>query len=98
MELLIVVFGLQRLQRYAFGSKIMVQTDHKPLNPTWKKSITAASPWPQHIQLRLAKYDVALTYLKGKYNVIAHAQSQVSPLEPEDKENFGVIPVNHIAS
>ena len=48
----------------------------------------------------LAKYDVELTYLKGKDNVIADALSWVSPLEAEtkDRDNFGVIPVHHITS
>ena len=43
-ELLSLAFGLERLHHYMFGSKIKVQTDHKPLIPIWKKSIATASP------------------------------------------------------
>ena len=46
-ELLSVVFRLERLHHYVFGSKVKVQTSHKPLIPVWKKSIMAASPWLQ---------------------------------------------------
>ena len=93
-----VVFVLKRLHHYVFGSKTKVQTDHKPLILTWKKSIVTASPQPQCLLLRLTKHDVELTYLKVKDNAIADAQSQCSPLEPkpEDKDNFGVIPVHDI--
>ena len=43
-ELLSVVFGLERLHHYVFGSRVEVQTLHKPLIPVWKKSIAVASP------------------------------------------------------
>ena len=62
--------------------------------------IATANPEIQHLLLRLAKYDVELTYLKSKDTVIADALIQVSPLEPdtEDKDNFDVIPVHNITS
>ena len=43
-ELFNMVFGLERLRHYIFGSKVEVQTDHKPLIPIWRKSIAAAMP------------------------------------------------------
>ena len=62
-ELLSTVFGLERLHHYTFGSKVKVQTDHKPLIPIWRKSIVAANPQLQQLLLQLAKYDAELTYL-----------------------------------
>ena len=74
-ELLSVLFGLERLHHHVFGSKIKVQTDHKPLMSKMKRSIAAAIPQLQCLLLRLAKYDVELTYFKGKDNVIVDALS-----------------------
>ena len=94
------MFDLERLQHYLFDNKIKVQTDNKPLIPIWKKSIAVASHPFQCLLLRLAKYDVQLTYLKGEDNDIEDALSQVSPHEPETegRDNFGVIQVHHITS
>ena len=46
------------------------------------------------------KYNVGLTHLKGKDNVIAHTLSHVSLLNPEtaDKDDYNVIPVHYIMS
>ena len=98
-EHLSTAFGLGRLHHYVFGDKSKVQIDHKPLIPIWKESIAAASPQLQCLLFWLAKYDIELTYLKGKHNVIADAPGQVILLEPdsEDRDNFGAIPVHHIA-
>ena len=43
------------------------------------------------------KYDVELTYLKGRDNIIADAVSCVSALKPDEahKDDFDVIPVPH---
>ena len=38
-ELLGVVFGLERLHHYTFGSQITVETNHQPLTSIWKKTI-----------------------------------------------------------
>ena len=43
-ELLSIAFRLGRLHHYIFGSRVEIQTDHKPLIPIWKKSIVATSP------------------------------------------------------
>ena len=97
-ELLNVVLGLERLHHYMFGSKIKVQTNCKAWIPIWKKEIAVANSWIQCLLLRPAKYNIKLTYLKGKDNVIADAFSQFSPLEPEDedRDNCNAIPVHHI--
>ena len=43
-ELLSIVFGLDRLHHYIFGSKVRVQTDHKSLIPIWKKVNCSSHP------------------------------------------------------
>ena len=97
-ELLSIIFRFERLHLCIFGRKVVVQTDHKPLIPSWMKSIVAASPWHQWLLLWLAKYDVELTYLKGKDNVITDTLTYVRPMSPEavDKDDFDTIWVHHI--
>ena len=68
-ELLSLVFILKRLHHYVFASRVEVETDDKPLISIWKKSIVVASPQLQCLLLQLVKYDMELTYPKGKDNV-----------------------------
>ena len=95
-ELLAIVFALERLNHYTFGSTITVQSDHQPLQSIWKKSIVSASPR----LLRLAHYDLNIEFLRGKENVITDALSRVCPLQssnPKAKDsNIDVIPIHHI--
>ena len=101
-ELLGVVFGLERLHHYTFGSSIMVETDHQPLTSIWKKTIATSSPRLQRLLLRLTQYDVHIEYLRGKENIIADALSCVGPLAPESQDyvtslnNVEKIPVHQI--
>lgn len=99
-ELLGVVFALERLHHYVYGYTVTVQTDHKPLESIWKKTIATASPRLQRLLLRLAQYDVHVEYLKGKDNLIADALSRVSPLkegEGSEKDfNKEIIPVHQL--
>ena len=44
LELLSIVFGLEWLHHYILGSKVKVQTDHKPFVSIWRKSIVAPGP------------------------------------------------------
>lgn len=38
-ELLAIVFACLRFEQYVFGRKIVVHTDHKPLESIFKKSL-----------------------------------------------------------
>ena len=85
-ELLGIVFGLERLCHYTFGSSITVETDHQPLTSIWKKTVATSSPRLQRLLLRLAQYDVHIEYLRGTENVIADALSHVGLLAPESQD------------
>ena len=99
-ELLAVAFALKRLNHYTFGRTITVQSDHKPLQNIWKKSIVSASPKLQRLLLRLAHYDTNIEFLHGKENLIADVLSRVCPLQSNNykikESNIDVIPVHHI--
>ena len=100
MELLAIVFALERLNHYTFGRTITVLSDHQPLQSIWKKSIVSASPRLQGLLLRLAHYDINIEFLQGKENMIADALSRVCPLQSDKSKtkesNIDVIPVHHI--
>ena len=70
-ELLGVVFAMERLHNYVYGGPVWVQTDHKPLEAIWKKSIATASPRLQRLLLRLARYEIQLEFISGKDNAVA---------------------------
>ena len=91
---------LERLNHYTFGRTITVQSDHRPLQSIWKKSIVSASPRLQRLLLRLAHYDINIEFLRVKENVIADALSRVCPIQSNNSKvkdsNIDVIPVPHI--
>ena len=99
-ELLGVVFAMERLHNYVFGEPVGVQTDHKPLEIIWKKSIATANPRLQRLLLRLARYEIQVEYICGKDNSIADALRRVDPLSPKpmDSKQMDVIPAHHITS
>ena len=66
----------------SLAKKVTIETDHKPLESIWKKTIMSASPRLQRLLLKMAKYDVEIRYIQGKTNVIADALSRVSYMEP----------------
>ena len=97
MELLAIVFALERLNHYTFDRTITVQSDYQPLQSIWKKSI--ASPRLQRLLLRLAHYDINIEFLRGKENMIADALSRVCPLQSNNSKvkdsNIDVISIHH---
>ena len=99
-ELLAIVFAPERLNLYTFGRTITVQSDHKPLQSIWKKSIVSTSPRLQRLLLRLVHYNLNIEFLRGRENVIADALSRVCPLQSINPKaidsNIDVIPVHHI--
>ncbi|PFX28561.1 Retrovirus-related Pol polyprotein [Stylophora pistillata] len=99
-EFLGMVFAVESLHNYVYGEPVRVQTDHKPLEMIWNKSIATASPRLKRLLLRLARYEIQIEYICGKDNSIADALSRVDPLSPRpmDSEQMDVIPVHHITS
>ena len=57
-ELLADCWSLERFSHYFFGKQVVVETDHKPLESRWKKSIPSASPRLQRLLLKLSKFNV----------------------------------------
>ena len=56
-ELLAFKLSLKRFKKYAYGNKVHVESDHKPLEIILKKPLATAPPRLQRSLLRMQKYD-----------------------------------------
>ena len=64
-ELLVIVFGVERFHQYTYGRKVVVDSDHKPLETIFGKSIATAPRRLQKMFMRLQRYDLDIHYKKG---------------------------------
>ena len=84
-ECLAIVFGCQRFDQYlARKDKIVVETDHKPLQPIFKKPLHAAPCRLQKMLLRLLRYNLDVIYKKGSLMYLADHLSR-APLDQENE-------------
>lgn len=77
-ELNAVVFGCKPFQAYVYSRKVVVESDHKPLEPILRKPPAAAPPRLQGMILQLQRYDIKIVHLTGKDITIADALSRKS--------------------
>ncbi|XP_047998126.1 uncharacterized protein K02A2.6-like [Leguminivora glycinivorella] len=78
-ELLAIVFACERFHQYIFGKeKVVVESDHKPLESIFKKPLMSVPARLQRMLLRLQHYDLHVTYKPGKYMYIPDTLSRAS--------------------
>ena len=58
------------------GAKYIVETDHKPLQSIFRKSLNDTPPRVQRMLLKLTKYDLDVRYVPGKQQVISDCLSR----------------------
>lgn len=76
-EMLAIVFALERFHQYVFGKNdITVETDHKPLEALFKKSLDSVPARLQRMMLRVQRYDFKVIYKPGKYMYVADTLSR----------------------
>ena len=102
-ELLAIVFACEKFDAYIYGrDSVRVQTDYKPLESIFRKELCVAPKRLQRILLRLQKYDLHVTYLKGELMLIADTLSRahlpegnasVSVRELEDVDHRANLPL-----
>ena len=76
-EMLSIVFGLERFERFVFGRHVVMETDHKPPLPTHKKSLLSAPKRLQRMLLRTQRYDYSVVYKKGTEMYLADTLSRL---------------------
>ena len=75
-ELLVIVFACEKFDAYIYGCDcVRVQTDHKPLKSIFRKELCTAPERLQRMLLRLQKYSLDVTYLKGEKMLVADTLS-----------------------
>ena len=75
-ELLAIVFACIKFHQYIYGRPVVVQSDHKPLEGVFQKSIASTTPRLQRMLLRLLEYNITVQYTPGKEMFVADTLSR----------------------
>ena len=75
-EMLAIVFGLERFERFVYGKHVEVESDHKPLEVIHKKALLNAPKRIQRMLLRTQKFEYTVKYKKGTEMYIADTLSR----------------------
>ena len=78
-EMLAIVFGLERFERFCYGRAVLVESDHKPLQAIHQKNLLSAPKRLQRMLLRTQKFDYTVVYKKGTEMVLADTLSRAIP-------------------
>ena len=98
-EALAILFGCERFHVYLYGKSFTVESDHKPLQPIFKKPICKAPPRIQRFRLRLQKYDMHIEFKPGKELTVADTLSRAFiPAKKQDEETEAEFQVHLIMS
>ena len=81
-EMLSIVFGMERFESYLYGRKVIVESDHKPLESILKKSLLSAPKRLQRMMLRLQKFELEVVYKKGPLMFMADTLSRATLEQP----------------
>lgn len=88
-ECLAIVFGCQKFSQYITRrEKVTVESDHKPLQSIFKKSLLCVPSRLQRMMLRLQRYNLEVVYKPGKQMFVADHLSRafLKDTGPEDEE------------
>ena len=61
-ELLAIVFGAEHFHQYTYGWRVAVDSDQKPLETIFGKSLASAPRRLQKMFMRLQRYDIDIQY------------------------------------
>lgn len=72
-DTLAVVFGCEKFHQYIFGKRFTVDSDHKPLEIIFKKTLSKCPARLQGMRIKLQPYSFDLIYKPGKELLLADA-------------------------
>ena len=75
-EMLAILFGLSKFERFTLGKEVTVESDHKPLEAIVRKPLTCAPKRLQRMMLYLQKYDYDVRYKRGSDMYLADTLSR----------------------
>lgn len=100
-ELLAVVFACQKFYDYIYGKPVLVETDHQPLVSILNKPLHTAPARLQRMILKLHKFNLTLTYKRGKQlylaDTLSRAPRTVTTEDLKDEDEFEVMTVQLIS-
>ena len=87
-----VVYSIEKLRPYLYGSKFTVYTDHKPLKSLFTKSMnnTKIQRW----SVLLSEYGADIQYHRGPLNIRADMLSRITPNEQSDSGPVAVLEID----
>ena len=89
LEMLAIVYAIQKCRYHLLGRKFVVVTDHKPLVGTMSKPLwDIGNQRLQRFREKVMDYVFETIYIKGKDNVIADALSRQPLFDSEDAEEL----------
>lgn len=86
-EMLAILFGVERFEQCVYGRPLKIQTDHKPLESIFRKSLHSAPKRLQRMLLRLQKYDLQVSYKKGTEMYLADTLSRAYRVRKSTRED-----------
>ena len=75
-EALAILFACKKFEQFIYGKNVLVQTDHKPLEIIYRKSLMKAPKRLQRILLQLKHFNLDLRYTPGTKVIIADTLSR----------------------
>ena len=75
-EMLAIVFALEKWHHFAFGRRIIIRSDHKPLEAITKKPLDRAPKRLQGMLLKSLAYDIEVQYSPGHTQHLADIMSR----------------------
>jgi hypothetical protein len=81
------VWSLEKFHQYTYARHVFVQSDHKPLEAILKKPLHAVSARLQRMVMRLQTYDIEVTWLEGKKQVLADTLSRAYINEDNESQS-----------
>jgi hypothetical protein len=100
-ELLAVLFACKKFHEYIYGKVVTVETDHQPLISIMKKNLNMAPTRLQKMMLQLQRYNLNVTYKRGKELYIADSLSRAYVNDDAmviNEDEFEVLNVESVSS
>ena len=85
-EMQAILFTVKRFEQCVYGRPVRIQTDHKPLERIFCKSLLSAPKRLQRMLLRLQKFDLQVSYKKGTEMYLADTLSRAYRVRRNTKQ------------
>ena len=98
-ELLGVVFSCLHFKHFAYGCKVTIITNHKPLVSLFKKSLGSSSPRLARMLLQILDFDLDVMYQPGSQMHLSDVISRLSSHNPDKGDTIPGLDVSiHVVS